>query len=103
ETCVEVLRAVGSPSVKMLFDIYHMQIMYGNILSFVKRNLDVIGHFHVAGIQGRHEPFPCELDYAYVLKSIDEMGYQGHFGLEYWPTVESGQSLADTRKKLTGL
>lgn len=103
ETCIEVLRAVGSPNVKMLFDIYHMQIMYGNILSFVKKNLAHIGHFHVAGIQGRHEPYPCELNYAFIVKEIDAMGYTGHFGLEYWPTGEPGQSLAATKKVLTGL
>jgi hydroxypyruvate isomerase len=102
ETCVEVLRAVGSPNVKMLFDIYHMQIMYGNILSFVKANLDFIGHFHVAGIQGRHEPFPCELDFAFILNTIDAMGYSGYFGLEYWPSTDAGKSLADTKKRLAG-
>lgn len=100
ETCIEVLKAVGSPNVKMLFDIYHMQIMYGNILSFVRKNLAHIGHFHVAGIQGRHEPYPCELDYAYILREIDAMGYTGHVGLEYWPTVEPGESLRRTSQAL---
>ncbi len=103
QTCVEVLRAVGSPNVKMLFDIYHMQIMDGNILSFVKRNLASIGHFHVAGVPGRHEPVPCELDYAFILKEIDAMGYAGYFGLEYWPTIEPGQSLERTKRALTGV
>jgi hydroxypyruvate isomerase len=102
ETCADVLRAVGSPNVKMLFDIYHMQIMHGNILSFVKRNLPLIGHFHVAGVPGRHEPNPCELDYAFILKEIDAMGYTGHFGLEYWPTTEPGKSLTATKHALTG-
>jgi hydroxypyruvate isomerase len=102
ETCAAVLRAVGSPNVKMLFDIYHMQIMYGNILSFVRRNLSLIGHFHVAGIQGRHEPAPCKLDYAFILKEIDAMGYDGYFGLEYWPTMESDVSLSRTHEALTG-
>ena len=86
-TCVAVLERVGSPSVKMLYDIYHMQIMDGNVLSFVKKNLRHIGHFHVAGVPGRHEPQPCELDYPFIIEQIDAMGYAGYFGLEYWPTM----------------
>jgi hydroxypyruvate isomerase len=102
EACVEVLKAVGSPRVKMLFDIYHMQIMHGDILSFVRANLDWIGHFHVAGVPGRHEPCPCELDYAHIISEIRGMGYGGAFDLEYWPTVESGESLLATRSCLEG-
>jgi hydroxypyruvate isomerase len=102
ETSIEVIRAVGSPSVKMLFDIYHMQIMYGNILSFVRQNLAMIGHFHVAGVPGRKEPVPSEMDYAFILKEIDAMGYTGYFGLEYWPTIDDGESLSRTKLALTG-
>jgi len=102
ETCADVLRRVASPAVKMLFDIYHMQIMHGDILSFVKKNLPLIGHFHVAGVPGRHEPSPSELDYAHILKEIDGMGYKGYFGLEYWPTGDAAASLRQTRKALTG-
>jgi hydroxypyruvate isomerase len=102
ETCVEVLRKVNSPNVKMLFDIYHMQIMYGNILLFVRQNLPHIGHFHIAGVPGRHEPIPSELDFAFILKEIDAMGYTGWFGLEYWPTEDAAASLTRTKKALTG-
>jgi len=102
ETCAEVLRRVGSPAVKMLFDIYHMQIMHGDILAFVRKNLGLIGHFHVAGVPGRHEPVPSELDYAFILKEIDGMGYKGYFGLEYWPTGDAADSLRRTRRALTG-
>lgn len=102
ETCVEVLRRVNSPNVKMLFDIYHMQIMYGNILLFVRQNLEHIGHFHIAGVPGRHEPIPSELDFAFILKQIDAMGYTGYFGLEYWPTGDAAASLVRTKSVLTG-
>jgi hydroxypyruvate isomerase len=87
----------------MLFDIYHMQIMTGNILAFVKENIRHIGHFHVAGVPGRHEPDACELDYAFILKEIDAMGYDGYFGLEYWPTVGDGESLKRTLRSLGGV
>ena len=76
-TCVEVLKRVNSPSVKMLYDIYHMQIMDGNILSFVKENLPYIGHFHVAGVPGRHEPSPSELDYPFILRADRRHGVHG--------------------------
>jgi hydroxypyruvate isomerase len=102
ETAVQVLKAVGSPKVKMLYDIYHMQIMDGNILDFVRRHLDLIGHFHIAGVPGRHEPFDNELDYRHIVRAIDGMGYQGHFGLEYWATMDHAESLALTKKHLGG-
>jgi hydroxypyruvate isomerase len=99
-TCVEVLRRVNSPNVKMLFDIYHMQIMHGDILSFVRQNLQYIGHFHVAGVPGRHEPSPSELDYRFILREIQDMGYTGYFGLEYWPSMDAGVSLRAARRAL---
>jgi hydroxypyruvate isomerase len=100
QVCIDVLKKVGSPTVKMLYDIYHMQIMSGNVLAFVKQNLPYIGHFHVAGVPGRKEPVPSELDYPFILREIDRMGYTGYFGLEYWPTEESGASLARTKRAL---
>jgi len=100
DLAVEVLKAVGSPKVKMLFDIYHMQIMDGNILDFVRQNLDYIGHFHIAGVPGRHEPIDNELNYRHIVQAIDRMGYQGHFGLEYWATMADEQSLALTKRYL---
>jgi hydroxypyruvate isomerase len=100
ETCVQVLEKVGSPNVKMLFDIYHMQIMYGNIVSFIRRNIRHIAHFHIAAVPGRHEPENGELNYPFILKEVDSMGYTGQFGLEYWPTVAPSESLIRTRRVL---
>ena len=85
---------------KMLYDIYHMQIMDGNILDFVRQHLDLIGHFHIAGVPGRHEPIDNELNYRHIVRAIDQMGYQGHFGLEYWATMKDEQSLALTKQYL---
>ncbi len=93
---VEVLKAVGNDHVKMLFDIYHMQIMYGNILGFIEENLSYIGHFHIAGVPGRREPIDNELNYPFIIQQIEEMGYRGCFGLEYWPTGDSEDSLRKT-------
>jgi len=98
--CVEVLSRVNHPNVKMLFDIYHMQIMDGNIVAFLRENIRHVGHFHIAGVPGRHEPYACELNYPFILKEIDRLGYTGYVGLEYWPTVDNGESLKRTLKYL---
>ena len=96
QLCVDVLKKVGHPRVKMLFDIYHMQIMSGNVVSFIRENIDYIGHFHIAGVPGRHEPYACELNYKFILDEISKLGYSGFAGLEYWPTIEPGESLKET-------
>ncbi len=99
---VQVLERVNLANVKLLYDIYHNQIMAGDVVAFIRKNIAHIGHFHVAGVPGRHEPDPCELDYAFILKEIDTLGYTGHVGLEYWPTMDPAQSLLHTRKALLG-
>jgi hydroxypyruvate isomerase len=99
---VDVLKAVGSPKVKMLYDIYHAQIMSGNVVDFIRRHIQHIGHFHIAGVPGRHEPIDNELNYAYVVREIDRLGYTGYCGLEYWATLPDAESLALTKKHLGG-
>lgn len=89
--------AVWSPNLKLLFDVYHMQIMQGNILSRIEEHIDVIGHFHAAGVPGRHELDDGELNYPEIMRRIDALGYKGCFGLEYWPALEPGESLKRMR------
>jgi len=96
----EVVREVGSPQVKLLYDIYHMQIMEGNIIATINENIASIGHFHSAGVPGRHELFMGELEYRAIVKAVDTAGYDRYFGLEYYPTYGSRQSLEDTLKYL---
>jgi hydroxypyruvate isomerase len=100
--CAEVLHAVNSPNVKMLYDIYHNQIMDGNVTAFIRENIKHIGHFHIAAVPGRHEPDTGELNYPFILKEIDRLGYTGYCGLEYWPTVPDAESLKRTLKHLAG-
>jgi len=101
-TCIEVLKAVDSSSVKMLYDIYHMQIMDGNVVAFIREHIRYIGHFHVAGVPGRNEPYECELNYPFILKQIEKLGYKGGVGLEYWPTIDPAESLKRTKAYLEG-
>ena len=81
----EVVETVGSPQVKVLFDIYHQQIMEGDLIRRISANIDKIGHFHAAGSPGRHELYDGEIHYPAVLRAIQDSGYQGYVGLEYFP------------------
>jgi hydroxypyruvate isomerase len=91
----EIAKCVNSPNVKILFDIYHMQIMEGNIISNISENIDLIGHFHSACVPGRNEPMLGESNYKVILKKIDELGYDKYIGLEYWPTYDHKKSMKD--------
>lgn len=93
----EIIKSVGCDNIKFLYDIYHMQIMEGNIIENITKNVDLIGHIHSAGVPGRHEPFKGENDYRYILKAISDAGYNRYFGLEYFPSYDSKQSLEDVK------
>ena len=89
----DIVREVDSPRVRLLFDIYHQQISEGNLLANLSAGIDLIGHIHAAGVPGRHEITEnCEIDYAFLLSRLRELGYGGAFGLEYFPvrSPESG-------------
>jgi hydroxypyruvate isomerase len=94
----EIIKSVGCNNVKLLYDIYHMQIMEGNIIDNITRNIDLTGHIHAAGVPGRNEPFRGENNYKFIFDAIEKAGYKGFFGLEYFPTYDNRQSLADVRK-----
>ena len=93
----EIVRKVNSPNVKVLFDIYHQQITEGNLIANITNNIDLIGHFHVAGNPGRGEPYYGEINYSDVFKAIKESGYEKYIGLEYWAKVDG---VEDSLKKI---
>src|SRR4051812_41478283 len=83
----DVCKRVNSPSVKMLYDIYHAQVMDGNVCATIKDNLQWIAHFHTAGVPGRHELDDTqELNYRFVAKTIADLGFAGTIAHEYRPT-----------------
>ncbi len=83
---VDVMKRVGSPRVKLLYDIYHMQIMDGDICRTIKDNLQYLGHFHTGGNPGRHEiDGTQELNYHFVAQTIADLGYTGYIAHEYSP------------------
>ena len=96
----EIVKSVGCDNIKLLYDIYHMQIMEGNIIENISKNIDFIGHFHSAGVPGRHELFNGDNDYPNIVKVIDGTKYRRFFGLEYWPTYEHQKSLKDVKEYL---
>jgi hydroxypyruvate isomerase len=98
-----IVRAINSPHLRLLYDVYHMQIMEGSVISNITENLDVIGHFHSAGVPGRHELMGGELNYQEIIRRIQAGGYQGAFGLEYTPAMaDHSASLRATRQYLAG-
>ena len=96
----ELIDRVGSPNVKLLFDIYHVQIMEGNLIESIRSNIDRIGHFHVGDVPGRHQPGTGEINYRNVFKAIYDEGdrFRGSAALEYSPTVPVEQDLAAMRQ-----
>ncbi len=90
---VDIVQEIDSSAVKILMDIYHQQIQEGNIINNLTTYIDQIGHFHTAGVPGRHELTAGELDYRAILAAIDATGYAGYVGLEYSPTKPVEESL----------
>lgn len=96
---VKVCKAVSSPRVKLLYDIYHMQIMEGDIIRTIRKNIQYIGHFHTAGNPGRHEfDSSQELNYPPICKAIAELGFTGYLSHEYSPTKDALTTLDQMMK-----
>ncbi len=84
----ELMKKVGSPRVKLLYDIYHMQIMEGDIIRNIRTYIDFIGHFHTGGVPGRHEiDGTQELNWNAVAKAIADLNYQGFIAHEFVPAA----------------
>ncbi|MFO0788309.1 MAG: TIM barrel protein [Pirellulales bacterium] len=91
---VELVKAVGSPRFKLLYDIYHMQIMEGDVIRTLQENKEYFGHYHTGGNPGRNEIDETqELNYAAICRGILETGYEGYLGQEFIPKREPMASL----------
>lgn len=85
--CVELIKRVGSPNMKLLFDIYHVQIMNGDVIRRIRQYKEYIGHYHTAGVPGRGELDDTqEVNYPAVLRAILETGFDGFVAQEFIPT-----------------
>ena len=99
---IAIVKEIGLDNVRMLYDVYHMGIMTGNLTVFIEENIEWIGHFHSAGIPGRHELFNGETNYPFILERIEKAGYKGYFGLEYMPLLPCPETLVKTMEYLSG-
>jgi hydroxypyruvate isomerase len=91
---VELVKQVGSPRFKLLYDIYHMQIMEGDVIRTIEDNKEFIGHYHTGGNPGRHEIDETqELNYPAIVQAIIDTGYDGYLGQEFIPQREPIASL----------
>jgi hydroxypyruvate isomerase len=92
---VALCQKLGSPRFKLLYDIYHMQIMEGNVIATIRAYKEYIAHYHTGGVPGRHEIDETqELNYPTIVKAILDTGYQGFLGQEFIPAREPIASLA---------
>ena len=85
----ELIRSVNSSHIKILYDIYHMQIMEGNIIDTLNQYIDTIGYVHIADVPGRHEPGTGEINFANVIKTLEKLKYDGIIGFELVPLQDS--------------
>ena len=92
----DIARAVGSPNMKVLFDIYHVQIMDGDVIRRMEQCKDVIGHIHTAGNPGRKELDDTqEINYPPIMRKLLDIGYKGHVGQEFIPTGDPMKGLVE--------
>jgi sugar phosphate isomerase/epimerase len=94
-----ILRKVGSPRVKLLFDIYHVQIMHGDVIRRIEQNKDLIAHVHTAGNPGRAElDDKQEINYPPIMKKLLDIKYEGYVGQEFIPTRDPLKGLTEAVK-----
>ena len=100
----EIVDQVGDGHVKVLYDLYHQYVMEDLDVAEIRANIEKIGHFHMAGYPGRHEPMTeSEVDYPTILKAIRESGYQYCVGMEYLPVQKPEESLQSLWKQLLAI
>lgn len=99
---VRVMEEVNSPRVKLLYDIYHMQIMEGDLIDTIRRNIRWIGHFHTGGVPGRHDLDETqEVDWHAVARAIADLGFEGYFAHEFVPRGDPLPALAQAVRTCT--
>ncbi len=93
--CAEIVRRTGSPNVKLLFDVYHVSIMHGDVIRRIRCHRDLIGHVHVAGNPGRNElDENQEIHFPAIMRALLEVGYTGYVGQEFIPTRDPVEGLS---------
>lgn len=94
EFAAELIASLGLPNLKLQYDIYHRQILHGDVMRSLEALLPVIGHVQTASVPGRHEPGSGELDDFAVFRHLDRIGYRGFVGCEYRPAAGTAPGLS---------
>ena len=97
---IEAIDAAGAPNLMLQYDIFHMQIVEGDLAKTIERLLPRIGHLQLADVPDRHEPGTGEINYEFLLSHIDRLGYRGWIGCEYVPRGDTREGLAWARRYL---
>ena len=93
KTGARLVRLLNSPCLKLLYDVYHMQINEGRLCGTLSEHIDCIGHIHIADAPGRHEPGTGEINYANVLRHLERLGYRGAVGSELFPAADTAAAV----------
>jgi len=93
QMAAEMTRLIGSPMLKILYDVYHMQLNEGSLCDTISQHIDQIGHVHVADAPGRHEPGTGEINYKYVFAHLEAAGYTGRVGFELFPKTTTAEAV----------
>ena len=93
----EIVREVGSSNVKVLYDFYHEQRAFGNLIEKLEKNIELVGLVHIADVPGRHEPGTGEIDYRSIYRKLAELKYNRFITMEYYPTEDPIASLKKSR------
>ena len=94
----EIVRSVGNPHVKFLYDLFHEQIAAGNLIAKLQKNIDLVGLIHVADVPGRHEPGTGEINYPNIFRKLGELGYSRYVAMEFEPRGEPITALRAARE-----
>jgi hydroxypyruvate isomerase len=89
----DMTRLIGSPKLKILYDVYHMQLNEGNLCGNISAHIDQIGHIHAADVPGRHEPGTGEINYARIFAHLEKEGYAGRIGYELFPKTTTADAV----------
>jgi hydroxypyruvate isomerase len=95
----EMVRAVASPKMKVLYDLYHEQRGLGNLMEKLEKNIDQVGLIHVADVPGRHEPGTGEVSYVNIYRKLGELHYRGVIAMEFYPTGDMVETLRRAREE----
>jgi len=94
----DIVRSVGNPHVKFLYDFFHEQIAAGNLIAKLRKNTDLVGLIHVADVPGRHEPGTGEINYPNIFRTLAELGYSRYVAMEFEPLGEPVPALRAARE-----